>query len=355
MKILIDINHPSHVHLFKNFIWEMQRRGHEFQITARNKECTLDLLKAYNFKHIPRKGYKGIIGKTLGMVKIDWKLYKIARKFKPDILIGGVGNCYIAQLSKLIRKPSIVFDDTEHTHYQNMMTFPFADTICTPSCFWSDLGKKQVRHESYHELAYLHPDYYKPNPEVLHELGLTEKDKFFILRTVTWDVIDESGEKGLDFDTKVKIIKTLGKYGKVFISSEDPLPDELKKYKLSISPEKIHDLLYYATMLVGDSGSMSSEAAVLGTPVVFVSSTTCGYLKEEGNKYGLIYHFNGRGNSQQEALEKVKELLKNPNLKKEAQKKRERILKDKIDVTKWMIDFVQNYPNSFEKYKGTAK
>lgn len=349
MRILTDINHPAHVHLFKNFIWEMQKKGHEFQITARNKECTLDLLKAYNLDHTPRRGYKGVIGKTLGMIKIDWKLLKISRKFKPDILVGGVGNCYIAQLSKILQKPSIIFDDTEHTTYQNLLTFPFANTVCSPSCFTRDLGKKHVKYSGYHELAYLHPNYFKPNPQVLQELGLRENEKFFILRTVSWDVVDEIGEKGLDLDTKNKMIKILEKHGKVFISSEDPLPVELEKYKLFTAPEKIHHLLYYASMLICDSGTVSSEAAILGTPVVFISSTTCGYLEELRNKYGLIHYFNGLGNSQEKALEKVKELLKNQNLKKEARKKREQILKDKIDVTEWMITFIENYPKSFKK------
>ena len=38
MKILIDINHPAHVHYFKNFIKIMEKKGHEFLIISRNKE-----------------------------------------------------------------------------------------------------------------------------------------------------------------------------------------------------------------------------------------------------------------------------------------------------------------------------
>ncbi len=38
MRILVDIGHPAHVHFFKNFIWEMEKRGHEFIVTARDKD-----------------------------------------------------------------------------------------------------------------------------------------------------------------------------------------------------------------------------------------------------------------------------------------------------------------------------
>ena len=49
MRILIDIGHPAHVHYFKNFIWQMQKKGHEFMITARDKEVALNLLDKYGF------------------------------------------------------------------------------------------------------------------------------------------------------------------------------------------------------------------------------------------------------------------------------------------------------------------
>jgi len=47
MKILIDINHPAHVHYFKNIIKIMEKKGHEFLIISRNKEIEHYLLKKY--------------------------------------------------------------------------------------------------------------------------------------------------------------------------------------------------------------------------------------------------------------------------------------------------------------------
>ena len=44
MKIVVDINHPGHVHFFKNFIWEMEKRGHKILITVKEKDVTLKLL-----------------------------------------------------------------------------------------------------------------------------------------------------------------------------------------------------------------------------------------------------------------------------------------------------------------------
>lgn len=49
MRLLVDIGHPAHVHLFKNFMWEMERKGHEVLITATEKDIALKLLDNYGF------------------------------------------------------------------------------------------------------------------------------------------------------------------------------------------------------------------------------------------------------------------------------------------------------------------
>jgi len=196
MKILIDIGHPGHVHLFKNFIKIMKKKGHKFLVTARNKECALKLLDSYKIPYVIRPSFNGLVGKTIGMFKIDFFIYKQAKKFKPDIMIGGVGNAYIAQVSRLLRIPSYIFDDTEFATFQLSMMRPFAKNICTPSCYWKDLGKKQIRYNGYHEIAYLHPKYFKPNPKVLKELGVKKREKFFLLRFVSWQANHDKGDHG---------------------------------------------------------------------------------------------------------------------------------------------------------------
>jgi hypothetical protein len=348
MRILIDIGHPAHVHFFKNFVWEMEKRGHIIKITARDKECTLQLLNAYNLSYtLLGKHHKSIFNKALGMLKLDYSLYKIGKKFKPDILTG-INSPYAAHASKLLGRPYITFGDTEHANLIMWLTNPFSDVTCTPSCFKKDLGSKQIRYDGFHELAYLHPNYFKPNPEVLAELNLAEDEKFFILRFVAWVATHDVGHEGLSLTMKRNIIDKLKTYGKVFITSEIKLPKNLEKYKLDIiSPEKIHDLLYYATMYIGEGATMTTESGILGTPGIYISSFSSlekmGNLNELEKKYGLVYSFNDASL----ALKKINELLKKNDLKREWQIKREKLLKDKIDVTKWMVDFIENYPESF--------
>lgn len=222
------------------------------------------------------------------------------------------------------------------------MYLPFVAAVCTPSCFKGNLGKKQIRYNGYHELAYLHPNNFIPNPDVLREFELTENDNYVILRFVSWNASHDLGHHGLSLEDKRKAVNEFEKYGRVFITSEKPLPDDLNKLRISASPEKMHDLLYYATFLYGESATMASECAVLGTHAIFCDFAGRGYTDEEEQKYNLIYNFYDEATMAKDSLNKAIELLKNPNLKPEGKKKREILLNDKIDVTSFMVEFVEN-------------
>lgn len=337
MKILFNIAHPGQVHLFKNSIWKLEEKGHECKITIIDKDVSLRLLDAYGIKYdVVGSAKPTLFSKATELLKIEYNLYKIARKFKPDILVGGVGNAYVAHVGKLIRKPSIVFDDTEHAKIEHILTDPFASVICTPSCFKKNLGKKQVRYNGYHELAYLHPNYFAPNPDVLQDMGLTENDRFIVVRFVSWGASHDVGHHGIQ--NKLEFLKELEKYAHVFITSEADLGPDFEKYKVKISPEKLHDLLYYATLYIGEGGTTASEAAVLGTPAIYINTLKLGYTNEQESKYDLVYNFSNENG----VFEKAIELLKNPNLKEEGKKKREKLLEDKTDVTKFMLATILN-------------
>ncbi len=350
MRILIDIGHPAHVHQFRNAIHLLEARGHDVLVTSRNKEVTFALLDKYSIPYVKVGDYaNNNIKKAINMFKIDAELYSVTSKFQPDILIGGVGNVYIAHVSWLLRRPSILFNDTEHGKLQDQLSYPFTTTICTPSCYTRDLGEKQVRYNGYHELAYLHPNRFTPNPDVLTELGLAEGDPFIIVRFVSWGASHDVGQHGIR--DKVGLVKALEQYGRVLITSEGMLPPELRPYQVRISPEKMHDLLYYATLLVSDSQTMTTEAAVLGTPAVrsnsFVGENDMGNFIDLENNYNLIFNCA----SESAGLDAAIKILNTPGVKDEWAKKREKLLGDKIDVTAFMVWFVENYPRSFAEMR----
>lgn len=349
MRILIDMGHPAHVHFFKHFIKEMKERGHEVLITTRDKQIIKDLLQSGGFNfHTVGQVREGFVPLLLEWAQRDIGIYRIARRFRPDILMG-IGNPSIAHAATLLRKPSIIFTDTEHARFGNGITFPFATTICTPSCYRDDLGKKQVRYDGYHELAYLHPNRFTPDPAVLTEAGLTLDDCFVIVRLVSWGASHDVGARGIR--DKIALVNALEPYARVLITSEGELPAELQPFQVGVSPEKLHDLLAFATLYIGEGATTASECGVLGTHAIYVNTLRIGYTDEEGEKYGLISTFSDPGDMDDGVINKAVELLKDPDLERKGTEKRARLLNDKIDVTEFMVWFVENYPNTLMEIK----
>jgi len=342
MRILVDMGHPTDVNLFRNVIKELERRGHEVKITAADKENTATILKGYGFDYELRKHYKRLASKAIGVLKNDFWLYGISKKFKPDIYISP-GSPYAAQVSKLFRKPHIAFTNTERAKLAIRLMLPFTDVICTPSCFKRDLGSKQVRFNSYYELAYLHPNYFKPNPTVLEKLDLDKNDRYILLRFSSLESHHDIGVKsGFDFKSNKEMhefIKKIEDYGQVFLTSEIELDRELEKYRVTVPTTDFHSFVYFATMYIGEGAKTASEAAVLGVPSLYVSTTKRGYLDELEEKYDLADTFKNR----EQAFEKAVELLEDKNIKKKWQEKREKMLNEKIDTTKFMVECIENY------------
>jgi predicted glycosyltransferase len=341
MKVLFGMGHPAHVHFFKNIIRNLEHNGHEVKIVVRDREIAIDLLQAYGFKYSLFGKYRKNFAAKVAEIPInDYIFYEVAKEFKPDVLTG-ILNYTSSHVGKLIGKPSVIFTDTENAKLANKLVCPFADVICTPSCFKGDFGSKHVRYNGYHELSYLHPNNYKPDPTVLEHLELDRNEKYIILRLVSWNAAHDIGDRG--FKNIKETIKSLESYGKILITSESKLDPEFEKYKISSPPDKIHDLLYYAHLYIGESATMASESAVLGTPSIYCATSRRGYTDELEEKYNLVYNFSDKEHGEKLAIEKAIDLLENNSLKRDWEEKRRKMLKDKVDVAKFATDLIESY------------
>jgi predicted glycosyltransferase len=258
---------------------------------------------------------------------------------------------YSAYTSFLLRKDCIIFNDSEPTPVQFMLFKYFVDAIITPSSFKNDLGSKHVKVQSYKEFAYLHPNYFAPDTSIFGQLGLNEGEDFALLRFNAFDAVHDFGIRGFSLEQKIALFNKLKEHCHVFISSELELPEELKKHSLNVPKHRIHDVLYYAKMVVADTQTITTEAAVLGTPVVrfnsFTGENDMGNFLELEKKYHLIFNFD----DPDKATEKAVNLIKNPDLKSDWSQKRTQLLNDKIDLANFISWFLYNYPESFNEMK----
>lgn len=352
MNILIDIGHPAHVHLFKNFAKIMIVKGHKVLFTCREKEFEIELLEANGFTYQSfGKKYKSIIGKILGLLKFDYMEWKACRIFKPDVLISH-GSMYAAHAAWLIRKPHIAFDDTYNMEQIHLYE-PFTSVILTGDYDHPRVSKKEIRYAGYHELSYLHPNYYTPNKEILKDLGVTQNEKYVLVRFIALNATHDIGNKGIPPKKKIEAVKTLSKYAKVFISAEGALPQELEQYRLKTKPEQLIDVMAFASLVWGESITIPAEAAVLGVPAMNNNNMKSYYLIDEQDNYGLCFCYKSNEEELEKALQKCIELLNRDKQKltDEWYAKRNKLLNDHIDVTAFLVWFVENYPESMHIMK----
>ena len=173
MKIQIDINHPAHVHYYRNFIKLMEAKGHKFCVTNRDSKMINQLLDYYGIEHTIRNmrpEKKGTVASLMNLLRMILWCIRKSLTFHPDIYMG-FGSSANAITSWLFRKPSILIDDTEHNAMNHKLYMPFCSAVLTPFYFKKNLGneKKQIRFHAYVEQLYLHSAYYSNNTSILEE------------------------------------------------------------------------------------------------------------------------------------------------------------------------------------------
>ena len=348
MNILVDIGHPAHVHLMRNTISDLRRDGHNVIVTTKDVPIIRQLLEHYNIDYISlgQKG-DGLSGKLFKQIIFNYKLWRIAVSRHIDIATGT--SMTIPIVSKFCRMKSINMDDDDDEVQMQSVRFshPFSDIRLTPAAL---KGHRRSPHAVFyngtHELAYLHPNRFKPDPEVLHHAGLQAGERFFILRLVAFSAYHDGGEHGLSNNQLHNLIDILKPHGRIIITSEKKLHEDFEQYRLPVPPWEIHSLMAYCSLFVGDSQTMTSEAAVLGIPA-FKCNTFAGRLSVPNmfeQKYGLCYSYHPTDFALM--TQHIERLLGTDpgQLSEEWQHKRATMLGDMIDVASFFTEYIENFP-----------
>ena len=348
MKILIDINHPAHVHYFRNFIKLMEAKGHQFCVINRDSKMINQLLDYYGIKHTirnKRPDKKGTLASMLNLVRMTLWCVRKSILFHPDMYMG-FGSSACAITSWFFHKPSILLDDTEHNVMNHRIYKPFASAVLTPFYFNIDLqigeGKnnRQIRFNAFVEQLYLHSAYYKNDLRVLNELNVKPKE-YVIVRYIAYDAHHDLAAHPLPEDAKKKIVAELAKRYRVFVSLEKSVEDSFyDPFILHISPEKMHDLEANAKLMVTEGATMVSESFIHGVPYLYLNPLKCGYIDYQCNNYqGRAF----QTTNEEEAIAIIRRLM-SEDIDSEAAKTE--IEKLTINPTAFLEWFVEHFPES---------
>jgi len=295
---------------------------------------------------LPQVRGKSKLSIVTSLLRRSWAMLPILLKTKPDLLVGT--DATIAQLGRLLNIDRITTTEDDYEVIKSLgdLAYPFTQTILCPQvCSVGKWDRKKVGYPGYMKLGYLHPNVFRVEEEVPERYGLPER--FLLVRLAQLSAHHDFGIKGISPALLDKIISVAeARQYKVYISSEGKLDDAYLPYQLSINPNDMHQVLAHASALVCDSQSMTMEAAMLGTPSLRYSDFAgrISVLEELENEYRLTQGI-PTGNDTR-LLARLEELLNTPDLRKEYQTRRNKMLADKIDVTAFLVWFLENYPSS---------
>lgn len=354
MRFLFYLVHPAKFQFHKAQIKTLRDHGHTVDIVINSKDILEELLKEENWEYtnlFPEgrkiKGVHVYIAAFISIFRTLSRLFKYTRGKEYDLFVGDL----LTVLGRLKGIPSLYPTDDVIRQVPEQSIFLFTcNHIIAPSI--TELGyfnKKKINYDGYKALAYLHPNVFSPSAEKID--NKYHQRRLFMIRCTGFGATHDIGRNGIDDAVLEKIVELLGDKGEIIISSERELPDHLKKYQYTGNKNDIFHYISFADILIGDSVSMCSEAALLGIPVVEYDDYwfEMEQLLELQYKYQLINLF--QPPNLQPMLDKIDEIINSPKFKNDAIKRRDMFIEEKIDVSRFLVWFMENYPKSYYEYK----
>jgi uncharacterized protein len=339
MKVMFSVNHPAWAHQFHPIVTRLRARGDEVHTLVVDKDGATELLKSYGIPYVLCATGTGsnVTQKGWLFLRMCARYTAQALRFRPDILIGRASPM-MAIAAWVCRKPHLVYEDTEVSRFSLRICKRLSTKILTPRTFLSDLGVKQERVDTYKELFYLHPSVFTPDRQALRDVGFNPDEPYVLVRFVAWNASHDVGKHGLNGAGQLSLVERLQAAGvRVWVSSEKPLSPALEPYRLRTPFALAHHVLAFARLVYSEGATMASEAAVLGVHALYVNVIQSGSTREQSECYHLLYNYNDGADRYERALTQALALLADPNLLKDGQAKRERLLAEKTDINDYFI------------------
>jgi hypothetical protein len=342
MRVLIDVSHPALAHVFGHVIPALRARGHETLVVARDKDVTLPLLDAYGIAYqVLAPAARSQRGRLRELLVREARLVALARRFRPDLITGT--SVHAARAGFLLRCRSAILndDDAAAVPFFRWLAYPLASAIVTPTALAHERwGRRHLLYPSYHALFYLHPNRFRPDPAIRRDLGIAEGQPYAIVRLSALEAHHDRGVQGVSDAFLRALVDGIGRRLRVLVSSEKPLAPEFEPLRIALRPERIHHALAGAEFFLGDSQTMTAEAAVLGTPAFRINDFVgrISYLREL-EEYELAFGF--RPGEKKAALETLERVLALPGRATVFAARRDKLLSEKIDPVPWFVDAME--------------
>jgi len=347
MKIGIFLGHPAHFYIFKNVLIAFDKKGVDYSIVIKKKDLLEDILKISGYTYtIIREGRSDSkLGMLYSVLKMESGMVRFISKNKINLLIGS-SLSFAGRVISRINVVAVSEDDAIVVPNYAKLVYPFANNVLSPVvCDNGKWNRKSVKYQSYHELAYLHPNHFTPDSKVV-EKYFPAYTPYFIIRFAKLNAYHDIGIKGINTVIAQNIIDILKPHGDIYITSERELEPQFERYRIKINPLDMHHVMAFAQIYIGDSQTMAAESGVLGVPFVRFNDFVgrIGYLNELEDVYKLGYGI--KTNELEKLYSTIRELINMKDRTAIFAERRAKMLSEKIDYAQFLTWFIENYPES---------
>jgi uncharacterized protein len=276
MRIWIDCTAAAHPLVLRPVIEQLEGRGHEVLVTAREYGQTLEILDRLDIPHVAVGGHGGAsaLGKGRALAGRSLRLARLLRGRRPDLAVAH-GSVDLAVVSAFLRIPSAQLQDYEFAGWQRQIAFRVARRVLVPDAIPLERleqigakGHKLVRYPGLKEEYYLAD--FEPDPAVVEELGLDREKVLVVLRPPP-ETSEYHARNDL-YGAAIQHLAGRADVQAVVIPRTERQGAEVRGMGAAnlIVPERAIDaqsLIAHADLVVSAGGTMNREAVALGTPV----------------------------------------------------------------------------------------
>jgi hypothetical protein len=284
VRIWVDFTNSPHVLVLAPVIEQLERDGHEVEVTARDFAQTLGLCERFGIAYTAIGRHRGShrSAKARGLFERSFELLRWARGRRFDLAFGH-GSNDVTIAARLLRIPCSTMFDYEWATIQHNVNCRLARAVVVPDAIPPERLYRYGARGKLRPYPGLKEEYYlsdfKPDAAVLGQLALDRSEPIAVVRTPPAVSLYHRFENDLFAQV---LLKLRGRQA-VVLPRTDEQRAELARSGGFIVPDRAIDaqsLISYADLVVSAGGTMNREAVALGTPVVTVFEGRLGAVDE---------------------------------------------------------------------------
>jgi len=352
MKIWMDLSATKDALFFNELARRLSSKGYDTLVTGRKHEELNQLMDLLGMDAVVvgRHGGKELYGKLLAYAERVSQLARIVKEEEPDLAIS-YASPEAARVAFGLGIPHYCVNDTPHADAVNRLTLPLSKMLFTPWIIphelWTKYGISRdriVHYKAIDVVAWIRG--FKPNPEVLEEVGLEKGEKFAVIRPEEYYAAYLLGRADVDKTAVLPAVEhILSKHRDVKVVLIPRSDEQRRSLERVFGAEVVvaekavdfRSLVCFSSLFVGAGGTMNWEAALLGVPTISCFPGPSHPVENFFVKEGLVY----KAKNPKELKELVDYVLSDEDLAKAHKSKAEKLVEGMEDPVGVIAGYVQ--------------